>query len=268
MTGNGSLLDTIFEYVGGKLKSLAKFFFVVGISASIILGIVMFVNAGNASEMSYIGESMSGFYTTFGFIILIGGTIMTVLFSFVLYAFGSIAEKYLNEKEEKETDKKTRNAYNAQRPYYQNTSPIYNNYWTCPKCGMLISNSTKVCGNCGTVKARNAYNNTQEAVLKPGDWVCPKCGKVNSAYVGTCGCGGTKIIYEDTSVSEQDQDKTIGILNQMLANGQITQEEFEKRYSEITGENSEQDLPKVCPQCNTELKEGAVFCQKCGTKVN
>ena len=102
MTENTDLLNSTFKYVGGKLKSMAKFFFVVGILASVILGIVMFSNAGKASEMSYIGESISGFYVTLGFIILIGGIIMTVLFSFVLYAFGAITEKYLNEKEEKD----------------------------------------------------------------------------------------------------------------------------------------------------------------------
>lgn len=272
MTETGEFLGNTFQFIGGKLKSLAKFILVAGILASVILGIVMFANAGNASENYILGDSLSGFYTTLGFIILIGGTIMSIICSFVLYAFGALAEKYLNEKEQRINNFKTQNMHIAQEPTYRNSSPISTNYWTCPKCGMLISNSTNVCGNCGTAKVQETVkNNNQERVLQPGEWMCSKCGRINSGYVGTCGCGEVKSslnnTYNESEDLDEEQNKSIGILNQMLVNGQINQEEFDDRYSKIVGASNAQPQIERCPKCNSKLLDGAVFCQKCGAKV-
>lgn len=271
MTKTGGFLGSTFQFIGGKLKSLAKFILVTGILASVILGIVMFVNAGNASESYILGDSLTGFYTTLGFIILIGGVIMSIICSFVLYAFGAIAEKYLNEKEQRINNFKTQNMHNTQEQVYRDSSPISTNYWTCPKCGMLISNSMNVCGNCGASKVPETIKNNQECILQPGEWVCSKCGRINPDYVGTCGCGEVKSSfnnsYNESEDLDEEQNKSIGILNQMLINGQITQEEFDNRYSEFVNKNRNQVYPKRCSKCNSVLKQGAVFCQKCGTKV-
>ena len=202
---------------------------------------------------------------------MIGGVIMSIICSFVLYAFGAIAEKYLNEKEQRINNFKTQNMHNTQEQAYRDSSPISTNYWTCPKCGMLISNSMNVCGNCGSSKVKETVKNNQEYVLQPGEWMCSKCGRINPDYVGTCGCGEVKSSfnnsYNESEHLNEEQNKSIGILNQMLINGQITQEEFDNRYSEFVNKNRNQVCPKRCSKCNSVLKQGAVFCQKCGTKV-
>lgn len=39
-------------------------------------------------------------------------------------------------------------------------------------------------------------------------------------------------------------------------------------FDKITAvKNKKEKQPKVCPQCGTPLKEGAVFCGECGYKI-
>lgn len=117
MTETGKFLENTFKYTGGKIKSMAKFIFVVGILFSVILAIVLFVNSENVTQVYMFGNYLSWVLGILGLITLIGGIIASVLFSFVLYAYGSIVEKYLNEKEQRIGDSNAQNGDNSQDSY-------------------------------------------------------------------------------------------------------------------------------------------------------
>ena len=82
--------------------------------------------------------------------------------------------------------------------------------------------------------------------LSHGDWKCHNCGRINANYVGTCGCGLTKSENE-AIISKEIEDEKTKIKNEaelknlqklmsykeLLDSGVITQEEFDKKKSEL-----------------------------------
>ena len=74
----------MFDNIGSKIKGLAKVLCWVGIIASIICGIMMFVAA---AEASWQYEST---YITLGIVIIIVGSLGSWVGSFVLYGFGEL----------------------------------------------------------------------------------------------------------------------------------------------------------------------------------
>lgn len=74
----------MFDNIGSKIKGLAKVLCWVGIIASIICGIMMFVAA---AEASWQYEST---YITLGIVIIVVGPLGSWVGSFVLYGFGEL----------------------------------------------------------------------------------------------------------------------------------------------------------------------------------
>lgn len=73
----------MFENVGEKIKSIAKFVCWGGIAADIILAIIMFV----AADEDYYNQET---YVLIGLICLIVGPVLSWISSLLLYAFGEI----------------------------------------------------------------------------------------------------------------------------------------------------------------------------------
>ena len=126
-----------------------------------------------------------------------------IVFCIFLIGFGvlkSQANKLTEEANYEETQM-NKFASGNNRPFYQN-SQVYGNKsvqnnassasvsvngWTCQKCGMNNTNSSSVCGNCGSSRPRKVYS-----AASANEWKCPSCGRINQNYVGTCGCGKRK----------------------------------------------------------------------------
>lgn len=77
----------MFENIGGKIKGLAKFICWVGIVICVIAGIIMFVQAGEA----YSSAERTVLVIT-GLAIIIVGSLMSWIGSFLLYGFGELVE--------------------------------------------------------------------------------------------------------------------------------------------------------------------------------
>lgn len=74
-------MDNLFSNTGGKIKTVAKIVFILGIIGSIALGIILGFAYGWASERSWIT-----------FIIIIAGPIASYVNSLFIYAVGSLFE--------------------------------------------------------------------------------------------------------------------------------------------------------------------------------
>lgn len=190
----------IYSNVGQKLKILAKIILVFGILLSVTLSIIMFVNSGNASSSYLFGDEMTSFYIILGIIFLFAGSFFSVLFSYMVYAFGAIAEKYLKEK-----------------IIYENRRNI--------------------------VRINPNYANTKQHIYNDDN-------------------------YDSQEITSDEISDLIGELNMLLVNGQITMDEFQRRYDEICEKNVSDCVAVKCPNCRADVKEGANFCTKCGTKID
>lgn len=80
-------------------------------------------------------------------------------------------------------------------------------------------------------------------IIKQGGWQCKKCGKFLHSYMGTCSCGQTRILNNDTPVSndENSNEITQSVVDELkkfkelLDSGIITQEEFDAKKKQLLG---------------------------------
>lgn len=91
---------------------------------------------------------------------------------------------------------------------------------------------------------RTAKSSETEVKYKNG-WKCDKCGCVNPEYTGTCSCGNSKFRRSndvEKATNKEGKDELKEELNnvelikkykELLDSGAITQEEFDKKKSEI-----------------------------------
>ena len=80
-------------------------------------------------------------------------------------------------------------------------------------------------------------NTRDEDVLKQGGWKCT-CGRVNPSYTGTCACGkhkGEKQNNSATTAEVKDKFEDIKKYKELLDSGIITEEEFNKKKTELLG---------------------------------
>ncbi len=82
----------MFDNIGGKIKGLATFFCVSGIIASIIGGISIIALDQETSRYS---SGPSGGAITIGVMIIIFGSLISWISSFVLYGFGEIIDQLM-----------------------------------------------------------------------------------------------------------------------------------------------------------------------------
>ncbi len=162
----------MFEDIGRSIESLARILRFLGIIGSVIASISMFITA---SEMRYGGEV----YTILGIVILIGGSIVTWISTFLLYAFGELVDKVCDIQKDVKDIKKTATLTLAtieeytieEKPTEQNDNSSHE--WVCPKCGSVISSFTcEACGYDPSLKA-----NFPVRVFKDNDGkiTCPSC---------------------------------------------------------------------------------------------
>lgn len=162
------MLDILYENIGGRIKTLAKAFFVIDVVVSIIAGLVLFFMG--ATEPEY-----------FGYLILLApvatvvGCVAAFLMSCPMYAFGELVETSAkNEKNTaqmlelmKEKDKKsaptTPTAANTQTSSVQNSDPQPERQPTVPKADSrgknavaeAVSDEKIRCSECGFEQPKN-----------------------------------------------------------------------------------------------------------------
>ena len=170
----------MFDDIGGKIKGLATFICWVGIIVCVILGIVMIVNATG-------GYRTDGGMVVAGILIIVIGSLLSWVGSFVLYGFGELVENstelvIMKDQEMKRAKRKEDLEQGKQDPVAQPSTSSrvsYANYWKCPKCGKQNPPTTSTC-LCGGEKP---VMNT---------WTCPKCAKRNPNTLQVCVCGTKK----------------------------------------------------------------------------
>ena len=119
--------------------------------------------------------------------------------------------------------------------------------------GIIIVACKPACkpNNSGSYSERTGMSSEvarHKRLLNEGGWKCYKCGTVNAAYVTTCGCGvhkreNDRTIKEETTkeearINNQSDQELINLAKlksykELLDLGAITQEEFEKKKSEL-----------------------------------
>lgn len=104
----------MFDNIGKNIKELARVLCWVGVIVNSILGLVMFVKAGD----SYYAE---GLFTSLGFVFLIVGPIISIINGMLVYGFGELIEKAIS------IDTKLENN-NENRVYNPDSTMKFGNY--------------------------------------------------------------------------------------------------------------------------------------------
>ncbi|MDY4252496.1 SHOCT domain-containing protein [Clostridium sp.] len=81
------MFENMFENIGGKIKTLAKILCWVGIILSVLIAMILFIEA---KEGSYKTEDL---YMNLGCIYLIFGPLVSWVSSFFIYGFGELIER-------------------------------------------------------------------------------------------------------------------------------------------------------------------------------
>lgn len=189
------MLDGIYDDIGEKIKSLAKWTFIVEAIGAIMAGIGMC-----AEDEDLI---------PFGLLVMFCGPIVAWVSSWILYAFGELVEK---------TDKNERNTKEIvdllkKRPAGDGvySSGSGGNYagavhrWRCDGCGKMISRAPcEYCGKGSSEETGRTTSPAQEETkkadpvrpiihpLKKNRMICPECGTEQMAGRTVCWhCGKT-----------------------------------------------------------------------------
>ena len=104
----------MFDNIGKNIKELARVLCWVGVIVNSILGLVMFVKAGD----SYYAE---GLFASLGFVFLIVGPIISIINGMLVYGFGELIEKAIS------IDTKLENN-NENRVYNPDSTMKFGNY--------------------------------------------------------------------------------------------------------------------------------------------
>ena len=152
----------MFKNIGGKIKGLATVICWIGIIISIIVGIVFFIEAGNAGRSRRTTAIITGVGT------IVGGSLVSWIGSFLLYGFGQLVEnsdKVAKSNEEliklKRTDITNLRSLESQIKSQESK----------PKEPPIKKQEEKPFD----------YDTPKE-----GDWICPNCGQRNRAYIASC----------------------------------------------------------------------------------
>lgn len=167
-----------------KIKISSIVVLVVGIIISLLLAIIMFVNAGKTNQvMSYFSSNsdsaISGTLIVLGIAILIGGTIISVITSFLIYGFAVLIENtslmrlqsnssvncdsvsdislknttaQVNSSDSNEihiTNKDLQGNYNRTINNSKVQSKTSSDTVFCEKCGSKLRSNSKYCSVCG-----------------------------------------------------------------------------------------------------------------------
>ncbi len=170
------MLENMYENIGGKIKGLAKWIFIVEALGSIITGLIL----------AFEEDSL--------FILMaICGPIVAWVSSWVLYAFGELVEKICdNESHNKEILKLLRQNNNAYSTYSKSE--------TKKKTEDAKTQAPEQTENPTKVKKETAVSNEKidlESDFAKNTWKCEKCGKRNLNSRNDCWACGAKYEKSD-----------------------------------------------------------------------
>lgn len=180
---------------------------------------------------------------------------------------------------------------------YNNQIISLNNMTVCPNCANLVAKGTSFCTKCGTrVEPVVIPDSSQPickkcgAILNEGMAFCSSCGakaeiatvqnvanenicvncgavlKENSKFCVKCGMkveNTPPVVEPIAPVVEPVVEPIAPVVEPVVELIQPTLAEPQK-----TEENNGFTIKNVCKNCGADLKEGARFCIKCGTKVD
>lgn len=164
----------MFDNIGGKLKTLAKVLTILGVAASIIIGIIVMSDGGAMSYYGYRSGPSSASIVS-GLIFMLIGSLGAWLGSFLLYGFGELIEKA------QEIAHNTAVPLRASRPDSAAPAPApsaspappapsawlssrlsqvaplskagpASDGWTCPACKRVNPRTSTACKECGRDK--------------------------------------------------------------------------------------------------------------------
>lgn len=158
----------MFENIGGKIKKLASTLTVIGILASILIGFIIIIMGSQSEEMG-------ATFAWIGILVMIFGSLMSWLSSFLLYGFGELVES-------NEIMKKLILSKNPEfTPKEPEAEP--KETWICPMCCRKNSIDDILC-KCG-------YENDKP--YDAGSYIiCPNCQnhqekQENNHFCASCG---------------------------------------------------------------------------------
>ncbi len=163
----------MFNNIGSKLKALAMAVCALGMLASLIFAISLWIQ----------NNSVQGTIFT-GIVVLVLGCLASWIGSFFTYGFGELIEN---------TDEIKRKLYDPKN------SPAH----SVP----VIEQEEKVNGQVITSYKTVEEINREKKILDEGGWKCPVCKRINHSYVSTCTCGKNKreVLLERAKSNRQEE---------------------------------------------------------------
>lgn len=180
----------MFDNIGRKIKILAVVVCEVGMIASLIAAIGLWVQHDQYNSLTRTRNDT----IWDGICVLVGGWFVSWTGCFCLYGFGQLIEDTAAIREAlKPTSKpEMRPMMNAPEHEARTKSvlqyaPIVgkkteNPRWTCQKCKCINTSSNDICSCCGSKKER----------IVSSSWVCKSCGLRNNAGTVCEDCGKSK----------------------------------------------------------------------------
>jgi len=138
----------MFDFIGEKIKKLAKVICWLGIISSVLLGFMIMSTEGDPLISTLLGLPMidEEEIVIFGFLYMIIGSILSWISSFVLYGFGELIDTTMNISRtiDRKLDRLTLN---------RNTQSEVADGWKCAHCGKENSNVSSQCKGCGKYRS-------------------------------------------------------------------------------------------------------------------
>ena len=119
----------MFKDLGRKIQLCAYIITLLGIIASIVYGIYIWILGVRVGK---------GLIILFGILIIIIGSLVSWLGSFLLYGFGIIVQSHEDKLEDSQVVEK-----NLEQPTQEN-------FWVCYYCGAKLNEKSCFCPNCGS----------------------------------------------------------------------------------------------------------------------
>ena len=135
----------MYNNIGDKIKTVAKTVGIVGMVFSLIVGFFICVA---------LGELIGGAGVIIGLAIMVGGSIVSWMSTWLLYSWGDIVDnvQQINEtltKRDLETKPQSSRLLQSAKSSQKPKAPAK---WTCPKCGEQNKANAQYCINCFTEK--------------------------------------------------------------------------------------------------------------------
>lgn len=131
------MLDKLYDNIGGKVKRLAKWTFIVGTIGALIIGLALI----------FIYEDL----ILYGFVTLIYGSIVAWVSSWTLYAFGELVEKT------SENENNTRNILKQVKKFETNNNNQLHTKYANHGKKEIESTHKWLCDGCKKMRTQSPY---------------------------------------------------------------------------------------------------------------